>query len=103
MQEVRDLTAVLSDAISFVRQAHATAKETLTAEVAKARVNVDKVTSLTQEFKRANLELEAFIGGTASNFPPADSELPGQEKLTGNNSHLTKPDINGVSLNKGTS
>ncbi len=92
MQEVRDLTAVLSDAISFVRQAHADAKDTLAAEIIKARANVDKVNSLTQDFKKANMELEAFIGGTSSNFPPPEdvsATIPGA-------------DVNGVILNKGT-
>lgn len=97
MQEVRDLTTVLSDAITFVRQAHANAKETLAAEVIKARANVDKVNSMTQEFKKANLELEAFIGNTASNFPPPDEDL----KVSTGLDELKleqKTDINGVTL-----
>jgi hypothetical protein len=99
MQEVRDLTTVLSDAITFVRQAHANAKETLAAEVIKARANVDKVNSMTQEFKKANLELEAFIGNTASNFPPLDEDF---KTYTGQDELRVEPkaDINGVTLKR---
>lgn len=92
MQEVRDLTAVLGDSIAFVRKAHADARDTLATELVKARANVDKVNSMTRDFKQANMELEAFISGTGSNFPPAEHEdLVSEIK--------PQADINGVTLN----
>lgn len=94
MQEVRDLTAVLGDSIAFVRKAHADAKDSLASEIAKARANVDKVNSMVRDFKQANVELEAFISGTASNFPP--TEVTSEPEA-----FMPQTDINGVTLNKG--
>ena len=102
MQEVRDLTAVLTDSIAFIRKAHADAKDSLSAEVAKARANVDKINSLTSQFKEANKELEAFIAGTGSNFPPPDDVTGTGEAPVGLMSTpvvSTRADINGVILN----
>jgi hypothetical protein len=93
MQEVRDLATVLNEAIAFVKKAHSDAKTGLMAEVQRAQANVDKVKSLVQGLKDANVEVEAFLSGAGTNFPPTEALATNVEP------HKPKTDINGVTLN----
>jgi hypothetical protein len=94
MREVHDLAAGMKDAIAGIKKLAVDAKAGLNSEVSRAQSNANKVLALTADLKAANLEVEAFLGDTNSNFPPTgtDSNTP---LSTGTH------DINGVTLNPG--
>lgn len=84
----------MKDAIAGIKKLAVDAKAGLNSEVSRAQSNANKVLALTADLKAANLEVEAFLGDTNSNFPPTgtDSNTP---LSTGTH------DINGVTLNPG--
>jgi hypothetical protein len=91
MREVHDLAAGMKEMIAGVKRAAAEAKNSLSAEINRAHVNADKVKSMTDDLKSANLEVEDFLGESGSNFPPSgNSDTP--------HAHA---DSNGVTLNPG--
>jgi hypothetical protein len=97
MREMHDLAAGMKDAIAKLKQTAINAKIGLDSEITRANVNADKVNSLTADLSSANKEVEDFLGESGSNFPPsaASATPPVTTPL--------KPDINGVTLNPGTS
>ncbi len=89
MREISGLASAIRNTVATMRKAHADALDNLNREVTASKVNLDKVNAFTEELKAANLEMEASLGDTGSNFPTSVI-LPEQS-----------PDLNGVTLNKG--
>lgn len=96
MREVKDLASGMKEAIANVKKLTTDAKAGLNNEIGRALTNADKVRTFTRELKDANLEVESFLGDTGSNFTPEDGNT---QQHDGN---PQKPDINGVTLNKGS-
>ena len=97
MQEVRDLATSMKEAMDFIRKFSTDSRTAFAAEVDRAKANVSKIQSMTQQLKDANSEVEAFLGTAGTNFPPAEptyQKYEGFAELT-----LQKTDINGVTIN----
>lgn len=92
MQEVRDLATGMKEAVASLKRISIDARASLDVEIGRAKVNADKVKSLAQGLKEANLEVESFLGESKSNFTP--SEGSDTQQQTG-----LKTDVNGVTLN----
>lgn len=89
MREVRSLAASMRAAMDSLKQATMEAQESLLVEVERGNTNAQKVRSMTKELKEANLEVEAFLGETGSNFTPSEASSTQQPRA----------DANGVTLN----
>ncbi len=92
MREVHDLATGMKDAIASLKKIHVDAKNALTTEIGRSKVNAQKVMSMATDLKAANLEVEDFLGDTKSNF--TSSEDVNTHPTTG-----AKADVNGVTLN----
>ena len=89
MQEISDMATAMRASIASLKVKAKTATDAFQAEVNNSHTNIDKVTSMTQELKTANQEVEQMLGQSGSNFTPAGSV-----------DTLGPPDINGVRVNK---
>lgn len=94
MREVRDLATGMREILTSLRKDNADAKSELELEVTRAKGNAEKVKSFTKDLKEANLEVEAMLGETGSNFPTSESSTLRQS------GHVTT-DLNGVTRNQG--
>lgn len=94
MREVKELASTIKDAVAGLRKTNESVKSAFHAEVARAVGNADKVRAFTAELKDANIELEASLGETGSNFPT--SEDSGSQE--GANT-LKVTNANGVTIN----
>jgi hypothetical protein len=89
MKEISTIAQVMRDSLVTLKAKAKAATDAFQAEVGNSNANIDKVTSMTQELKTANKELEQMLGQSGSNFTPAGLEP------TSN----TPVDINGVWIN----
>lgn len=92
MQEIKSLASTMSEAFTLLKKIHADANTTLNAELARAHDNATKVKSLIAGLKEANQQVEAFLGETNTNFPPAEEPVKAEPEFK------QKTDINGVTL-----
>src|ERR1700692_4015915 len=89
MQEISDMATAIRARIPTLKVKAKTTTDDFQAEVNNSHTNIDKVTSMTQELKTANQEVEQMLGQSGRNFTPAGSV-----------DTLGPPDINGVRVNK---
>lgn len=89
MREVHNLASSLKASVEALKKATLGAQEGLLVEVERGNVNAQKVRSLTKELKDANLEVEALLGESNSNFTLSE----------GSATHMPRTDANGVTLN----
>jgi hypothetical protein len=107
MQEVRDLTTSMKEALDFIRKSSTEARATFASEVERAKSNVSKIHSMAQQLKDANTEIEAVLGTTGTNFPPPEEEVKPQTlfavdspvQYPRNVNAPAKADLNGVTIN----
>lgn len=71
MKEIKNLSSSLKTMMDGVKSAAADAQAQFQAEAERAKTNAGKVVSVAQDLKTSNLELEAFLGESDSNFPPS--------------------------------
>ena len=93
MREVRNVAEVMRETMRQLKADSVAAVGEFQKEVSVSQEQMGKVRALTSELKEANQEVSAMLGESGSNF---STKVPASE----NSGVTTKPDINGVTVNK---
>lgn len=94
MREVTNLADTLRGTIAQLKNAANNATTRFQKEFQNSQANLAKVDAFTNELAAANKDVEAMLAETNSNFPNAAANVSSVTPVS-------KPDTNGVMVNKG--
>lgn len=99
MREVRNVAQVIRETVKTLRAQAAVGAQAFQDEVAKTKVNMEKLGSLTKELKAANLEVETALGESGSNFPLEVETTSSMQETSSKAGNPMPIDQNGVRPN----
>jgi hypothetical protein len=103
MREVRGLADTIRERVKALKAEAVMVTQEFNSEHDATIASIAKVKSITTELRAARQEVDAQLGDAGSNFPTQEETRSSEPKIpsVGTATNWSRPDSNGVSVNKG--